>query len=191
MFWIAASIALYYLFSMRDRYEKLTRTISELLLSCKAQSKLVVQFEYFLSTIFYVMWLQVIYYKINKRSLVNLFAPCHVFMLLQAIILSTSPEISLKLTVLSLTMVTGSALALLFPDTSGLDQPLEREEYWLQHYMIQVIPIYLLTRYDFAALKLSSLESLSLSNFVILVLHWTFYEVFVFVLCFDCDLFFL
>ena len=94
--------------------------------------------------------------------------------------------------------MTGTALAMVFPDTSGLDQPMERTLYWiqvslitdslmffiyavyliiyLQHYLIQLVPFFLLIKDDFSLYHLVSFRNIMIANWITLLLHWTAYE---------------
>ena len=68
-------------------------------------------------------------------------------------------------------------LAILFPDTSGLDQWLEESSYWYQHYLILTVPIYLLCRDNFLVLKLSSYRTTIYGLWLLALSHFGFYEV--------------
>ena len=124
-----------------------------------------------------LMWLQVLFYKINKKSLVNLFQPCHLCLIFNSMVLITKPDIGCIVTILTLPLITGGIIAILFPDTTGLDQPFERLGFWIQHYLITIMPFYLMSRNNFLATKLTTLETTLLSNWLIGPLHWIFYEV--------------
>lgn len=76
-----------------------------------------------------------------------------------------------------LLMTPGTLLAMLFPDTGGLDQPLEMEAYWVQHYLVQAVPLYLLVRRDYVALRHASYLNVFLGLWVLLILHFSLYEV--------------
>jgi hypothetical protein len=176
--WLVICAALYFVCDIRGRVSALKTHVARVVgHHVKDRTVAARALDAVLAFVCFFMWLQVIYYKINKRSLVNLFAPCHIVLLSQGIILVSPPRTSVFLTVFVLCMVTGTGLAVLFPDTSGLDQPFERISYWIQHYLVQVIPFYLLARYDFAALKCMSAETLLIGNWGILLAHWIFYEV--------------
>jgi len=123
------------------------------------------------------MWLQVFYYKYNIKSLVNLLQPCHVILLLQGVALLSNEYIGSLISVLTLPFITGASLAILFPDTTGLTQPFEETSYWIQHYIILTMPIYLLLRNGYAGLKASSFSATCASSWIVVVLHWPGYEV--------------
>jgi hypothetical protein len=94
----------------------------------------------------------------------------------QGFALLSNGSTGVMLTLLSLPMVTGSGSAILFPDTSGLDQYLEEPAFWLQHYFIQSIPLYLLLRYDFLATKVIDFKTLILGNWILVFTHWVLFE---------------
>jgi hypothetical protein len=130
------------------------------------------------------MFAQIIYYKINILSMVNMIQPCHVILLLQGIALYSTGTTGVMITLCVLPALTGTLLAMLFPDTGGLDQPLEMEAYWLQHYLVQAVPLYLLVRRDYVALKNASFFNIFCGLWVLLLLHFSLYEVRRSVLCY-------
>jgi hypothetical protein len=115
-------------------------------------------------------------YKINIKSLINLLQPCHIVLMAQAYALLSNSSTGVIAGLLSLPMVTGSGSALLFPDTSGLDQYFEEPAFWLQHYFVQSIPLYLLLRYEFLATKVVDFKTLLLGNWILVFTHWILFE---------------
>ena len=109
-----------------------------------------------LAIIHFAMYAQLIYYKWNFSSLINLIQPCHVILLMEGIALFSDGPLGVMITSLILPSLSGTFLALLFPDTTGLDQPFERLFYWIQHFLIILIPVYLLQRSNGLAVKLCS-----------------------------------
>jgi hypothetical protein len=123
-----------------------------------------------------VIWLLTVYNKINKFSICYMFQPCHIVLAVQACALLTDNALGSVLSTLSLSTVIGTVLATLFPSISGLDQLYEAEMYWIQHYVIQVVPILLLLRNDGLMLKMTKLKSIIFANWCVVVLHWIFYQ---------------
>ena len=135
-------------------------------------------FEYYLSMIHFSMFLQVLYYKFNISSLINMIQPCHVILLLEGLALYMDNTLSVIISLFILPALVGALLAMLFPDTSGLDQPFEMQAYWLQHYLIQSVPIYLLLRRNSIALKYANFFTASFCGvWILLLLHFLLFEV--------------
>lgn len=134
--------------------------------------------ELYVSIICFVLFSQVVYYKYNISSLINLLQPCHMILLLQGIILYVDNIYSIMLTLFILPTLIGTLLAMLFPDTSGLDQKFEMQAYWIQHYFIQSLPIYLLLRRNSLALKYANFFTSPFCGlWILLLLHFSLYEV--------------
>jgi len=134
-------------------------------------------FELLMSAIHIGMFLQIVYYKVNILSLVNMIQPCHVILLLQGIALYSTGTTGVIISLCVLPSLTGTMLAMLFPDVGGLDQPFEMEAYWIQHYLIQAMPVYLLVRRDYVALRHASYLNIFLGLWTLLILHFSLYEV--------------
>jgi len=104
--------------------------------------------------------------------------PCHIILLLQGIILYIDNIYSIIITLFILPALIGTLLATLFPDTSGLDQSYEMQAYWIQHYLIQSLPLYLLLRRNALALKYANFFTSSFCGiWILLLLHFSLYEV--------------
>lgn len=134
-------------------------------------------FELIMATIHIGMFIQIIYYKVNILSLVNMIQPCHVILLLQGIALYSTGTTGVVISLCVLPSLTGTLLAMLFPDTGGLDQPYEMDAYWIQHYLVQAVPLYLLVRRDYVALRHASYLNVFLGLWTLLILHFSLYEV--------------
>ena len=93
------------------------------------------------------MYLHLLYFKTNSKALIIvLLQPCHVILLLEGIAVVSRSTLGVKISLFILPALIGTLLAMLFPDTSGLEQFLEEPSYWVQHYLIQAVPLYLLCR---------------------------------------------
>lgn len=175
--WMLLSVITFYAFNMKNNFKILWKSINEELKAYQP-SKIVRFFEISLAMIHFGMFLQIVYYKVNILSLVNLIQPCHVILLLQGIALYSNHAIGVILSLGILPALTGTLLAMLFPDVEGLDQPYEMEAYWLQHYLIQIVPIYLLIKSNAIALKHATLFSTAFCGlWMLTILHFSFYEV--------------
>ena len=74
-------------------------------------------FEVILSFVHVCMFFQIIYYKVNIKALVNMIQPCHVILLLQGIALYSQGLTGVLITIFILPALTGTLLAMIFPDT--------------------------------------------------------------------------
>ena len=129
------------------------------------------------SLVHFALYAQLIYYKATMSSLINLIQPCHVICLLQGFALYSQKETGVLISIFVLPSLTGCFLAMLFPDTSGLNQFLELEAYWVQHVVILLMPLYLLCRKDFLALRLATTKSVFVGLWICAFLHWSLYEI--------------
>ena len=176
LFWLIASTIFWKELNLRAEYDKLLVHAQRYYLNSSPKG-MFRSFEIVLGLVEGTIFLLVLYYKINKMSLCYLFQPCHIVLLIQSYALLADNAKSNVYSTLSLSMVTGTVLAILVPDTSGLDQPYEAEMYWVQHYIIQLVPILLLLRNDGLMLKMTTFKSIILANWIVVVMHWAFFEV--------------
>lgn len=83
-------------------------------------------------------------FKLATRQLIWLLNPCHMLSFIQLfLIVSPNTKFSTYLFRLHIYWLTGPLLALLFPVTNSLDLPMEWTIYWVQHFLLLLIPIYL------------------------------------------------
>ena len=174
--WLTLAIVAYFAYGVSKKYKSLIKNIQIDLSKTQINSTARV-FELVVGTIHFLMFAQIIYYKANILSMINMIQPCHVILLLQGIALYSTGSTGVVISLCVLPALTGTLLAMLFPDTGGLDQPFEMESYWIQHYLIQAVPLYLLIRRDFVALKNSSFFNIFCGLWILLVLHFSLYEV--------------
>lgn len=123
------------------------------------------------------MLLQVLYYKINLRSLVNLLQPCHLALLLGGIAILWKGKYGTLIAIIILPLAIGAVSALAVPATEGLDQPFEEISFFIQHYVLLVTPLYLVSRNHFLICKVFSFKCILFANWVIMVVHWWFFSV--------------
>ncbi len=133
-------------------------------------------FNKFFSVLFMVMFVQIIFYKSNDKALLFALQPCHLMLVAQSIALWDDTPTGIMLSSFLLPTLMGTLCAILFPDTSGLDQPLEATTYWVQHYFIQSFPIYLLCRSNFLALKMASTRAIIIGTWFLMAYHWPILE---------------
>lgn len=173
---VAICLIILVVFQFPKRLSELKKRIQADLLVSRS-SGLERAFEIIVGTIHILMFLQILYYKWNIFSLINMIQPCHVILLLQGIALLSTDTTGVLITSFILPALTGTLLAMLFPETGGLDQPFEMEAYWLQHYLIQSVPIYLLLRRNGLALRHTNMKSGFVGIWILAFLHFFLYEV--------------
>ena len=174
--WLVVCVVSFQVYNARSKFRALCKNI-QLDLARSSTSPLVRKFELCLAMVHFAMFIQIIYYKVNILSLVNMIQPCHVILLLEGIALYSTGTTGVVISLCILPALTGTLLAMLFPDTGGLDQPFEMEAYWLQHYLIQAVPLYLLIRRDYIAARHASFFNIFCGLWVLLLLHFSLYEV--------------
>lgn len=175
-FWLLIGALSYHFYKIGPKYNAMCKNIQLDLMKSKPHP-VARTFELLLGSVHIAMFLQIVYYKVNIMSLVNMIQPCHVILLLQGIALYSTGTTGVLISLCVLPSLTGTLLAMLFPDTGGLDQPFEMEAYWLQHYLVQVVPLYLLVRRDYVALKNFSYFPVFLGLWVLLLAHFSLFEV--------------
>lgn len=173
----ASSLIVFYFLGFYGHIKSLVSKIDAIL----KDEQLNWQYQFAIDRIFSFFYMGIvvmqIFYKINLHSLVNLLQPCHLTLFLQTAALLSSGRTGILIAILWLPMTAGSGSALLFPSTGGLDQPFEMQLFWIQHILIQVMPLYLLLRHNGAGMKLLSLKSVLLGNWLLISLHWWLFEV--------------
>lgn len=113
-----AAIVWHYNFMLSKLRDLVNRINSSLSQSHKRnQGTAARTFELILSFVHVMMFIQIIYYKVNIKALVNLIQPCHVILLLQGIALYSQGITGVLITIFMLPALTGTLLAMLFPDT--------------------------------------------------------------------------
>jgi hypothetical protein len=122
-----------------------------------------------------LLYLYVLQTKIRIHSLVNLLQPCHLSLVLNVIALCTTGPISTCISIYSLPFVVGAWSALLIPDISGLT-PLEVYLFFIQHYFLVAIPVYLLCHRNYTAYRHCSILQFINANLVIGILHFLLFE---------------
>jgi hypothetical protein len=174
--WVSLCLLAFKTFRLGDRMNDLyiTAKINQSSVKHANKSKVL---DNFLAAFHFLMYSQLIYYKWNISSLINLVQPCHLILLLEGIALASDGPLGVIITTLILPSLSGTFLAILFPDTTGLDQAYEEKSYWIQHYLIITIPVYLLQRRNGLAFKMSSYFTISFGLWILVLLHFSFFEV--------------
>lgn len=175
-FWVLMCIFTYFIFNINGTIKSLSKQI-EVGLKASPMNSLSRTFEVIVGLLHFAMFAQLIYFKLSISSLTNMIQPCHVILLLEGIALLSTSSTGVYISIFILPALTGTLLAMLFPETTGLDQYLEMEAYWLQHYLIQAMPLYLLLRRNGLALQLCSYKTVRIGIWILYLLHFSVYEV--------------
>ena len=179
-FWLLFAAAVYYAIDVPKVF-KWMHDVSTKELETQARSKAAAKgfwqmtYERVLAAVHFVLFGMLIYWKYIDRVSVLLTQPCHLIVLLQGVALLSTTSLGPLITVLQMTTLFGGLLAMIVPATAGLSA-MEVTCYWLEHVLIQVGPIYLLSRQNFVALKVCNVKSILLGVWVCLVAHWTYYD---------------
>ena len=136
------------------------------------QPSKVAALDYALALVHALLYAQLCWWKYCDSCLIVLLQPCHILLFLEGLAL-VSPQ-STAVSVLLLPALSGTALAMAVPGTSGLDAT-QTAAYWVQHVLIQAVPLYLLCRRDFAAWRQSSLGTALLGVWILQAVHWCVY----------------
>jgi len=176
LFWLTICAVSFTAYGVRAKFRALLKAIqTDLAKSTPSASART--FEVCLAMVHFSMFLQIVYYKVNILSLINMIQPCHLILLLQGIALYSRGSLGVLISLFILPALTGTLLAMVFPDTGGLDQYLELDSYWVHHYLIQAVPLYLLVRNNFLACRHASLFSLFCGLWILVLLHFSLYEI--------------
>lgn len=176
LFWLSIAAISFKVVEIPSRIHTLSNKIHAQLAMNK-QNSFSRAVDLLLGTIHFAMFAHILYFKWNILSMVNMIQPCHVILLLQGIALFSKGSTGVLITIFVLPALTGTMSAMLFPDVGGLDQFFEMESYWIQHYLIQAVPLYLLSRRNFLALKFANWFSVFMGVWILLVLHFSLFEV--------------
>ena len=175
-FWM---IICYVTFKLFDLGKKLNdvQTVAKMQMSQARYANTTRILDKLLATVHFSMYLLLIYYKWNFSSLISLIQPCHLILLFEVIALASNGLLGVMISILILPILSGTFLAILFPDTTGLEQPFEELMYWVQHYLIIVVPVYLLQRRNGLACHLCTPFTVGMGVWLLGILHFSFYEV--------------
>ena len=122
------------------------------------------------------MFAMLVIIKFNDKAMINLTQPCHLLLILQGIaLLSTGPEGSV-ITIFILPPLAGVLTAMVIPAVDGLSS-IEIINFWVQHVLLGVLPIYLLCRQQFTVSRLCSIHLFAIGLWIFAMFHFTFYEV--------------
>ena len=158
--------------------EKTIRNIREQsnkYLTMNPRNKIQRIFEYFTATAFILMFIKLLTIKIKTQAVSMLLQPCHLLLILQSSALLSNGPYGIIITLCMLSPLTGALIAIAIPTLNGLTK-IEVIIFYLQHYLLGIVPIYLLCRNNFAASKFCSFKILFIGHLMFSLLHFTFYE---------------
>ncbi|XP_037951842.1 transmembrane protein 164-like [Teleopsis dalmanni] len=84
-------------------------------------------------------------FKFASKTVIFVMNPCHVQTLIQIYLLAAKPsKVTTALFRIQMNNLNGPFLAILFPEVECRTLPLEQATYWVQHFLLYLIPIYIL-----------------------------------------------
>jgi hypothetical protein len=178
--WMVIAFVVYKRFKFRETWDTMRKSIDgDLMASSKkgeGSHPLGRAFEVVVAMIYFVLFAGIVYNKIMSNTLSYIVQPCHLVMVAQGVALLSKNSWGVMLSMCMLPFLTGTLLAMLVPDTDGMDMPFEKEIYWLEHYLIQSMPVYLLCRSNFIGLKYVGPFTVVVGIWLLIVMHFGFYE---------------
>jgi hypothetical protein len=174
--WIVLSVIVFLAVNIPDLLKTIKKRTDEVMVGYK-QPIFWKQVDFLVAAIHMGMWLQVVWYKTNLKSLINLLQPCHLSLLINtaAVLLPGLPGV--LCTMVGLPLAIGAVMALAFPATEGLDQPYEVLSFFIQHWILLVVPLYLVSRNNFVVARIFNFRCLLLANWMVMIVHWFFFVV--------------
>lgn len=172
--WIVLMVWIFYYFQFYKKLKTLQKDIES-----SNQSLIAGWFDYVLAIVAFANYIVIIIYKAKLGSLIYMLQPCHIVTLVQAIALFSNTPLGVMLSLLSLPITVGSGGAMMFPATSGLDFYLEFEMFWIQHIVIQILPLYMLMKNNSLTAHLFDMKTLMIGNWILVMTHWVVFEVIV------------
>jgi len=131
--------------------------------------------EYILAIIFFSTFIMLLCIKIKTQAVVMMMQPCHLLLIIQGLALISDGPAGILYTLFLLPPLTGALIALAIPTLNGLSN-IEIITFWLQHYFLALVPIYLLCRRNFAAARFCSSKILWIAILAFSIVHFTVYE---------------
>lgn len=176
---ICVVIGLYFFWGVGEAIRKMYNEATRLIEAYEKENKssaLVTFTNKFFAIIFFAMYLQIIYYKINDKVVLFCLQPCHLMLILQGIALWKNSPLGVLLSIFLMPTLMGTFFAIIFPGTDGLIQPFELESYWVQHAFIQVFPFYLICKNNFLVYRLIDNKAVLIGCWFLMFLHWPIFE---------------
>jgi hypothetical protein len=174
--WLSICLLTYKLFGLNKYFGQLRQRISEQLSQSTVSAPiriLELMVGYGCVGIFMMLCL----FKANSNSLCFIFQPCHVIILSQGLALICDDEYSVISQLMLIPTLSGTSLALLFPETEDLVQPFEEPLFWIEHYTLQLLPLYLLLRRNGVFLKNVSISTALCGAWLLICYHYLVIDV--------------
>ncbi len=181
--WIGACVLAFYLFSLQNHLNTLQKCIT-LQLSQTSVSPFTRIIELMIGYSCAGIFLLLCFYKLNSNSLCYIFQPCHLIILSQGLALIRDNENSVISQLLLIPTLAGTSLALFFPETEDLVQPFEEQLFWVEHYALQLLPLYLLLRRNGLFLKNVSIYTALSGAWVLMCYHYLVIDVSIMLVCY-------
>ena len=121
------------------------------------------------------MFTMLVVIKFNDKAMINLAQPCHLLLVLQGIALLSTGPVGSVISIFILPPLAGVLTALVIPAMDGLSY-IEIINFWVQHVLLGIIPLYLLCRRNFTVSRLCTLHLFSIGLWIFAMFHFTFYE---------------
>ncbi len=173
--WLIFLLAVYKAFNFRFKIFELHRAIAKdiALMPARNYGRTI---DLFLGLLTLGVYILLAFLKFESSTFVFMFQPCHMTLLIQIVALLSNDSLGVMLTICTLPYSAGTLLAILLPNTVGMTQ-LEVFTFWLEHYLAQVLPIYLLTRWNFIGLKYVNWFTIVCGIWALTLPHWILFEV--------------
>lgn len=172
--WLLIIVTSLYLLDSSKAMQQLKSGADKLLLLCAITSTQRM-LETAVALLLFAMFAMLLVIKIRDKAMINLAQPCHLLLLLQGSALLSQDSFGPTATIFMLPPVTGALGAMALPAVNGLSD-IEIINFWVQHVLLGVIPLYLLTRRGFTASRLCTSRLIAIAFTLFALMHFTFYE---------------
>ena len=177
--WVGISLMLYYALSIRSLLADFRRGALETSALRRRNHDRVPLWEksidYSVASVMAIIMVQLVYDKWADHSLIYLLQPCHLMLVIQAAALLRDDALWIQLPILTMPYLAGTLLAVFVPATSGLSKR-EVILYFIQHYLLNLVPFWLLCRRKFSSLLLCNHRVVFAGTWLFNTVQWTFYE---------------
>lgn len=171
---VAVSVTIMYMLDFRKVLSDLYRA-SEPHLAKHKSGPIQQLLEYLLAFVFFTTFVMLLMIKVKTQAVIMMMQPCHLLLIVQGVALISEGPLGILCTLFLLPPLTGALIALAIPTLNGLSN-IEIITFWLQHYFLALVPLYLLCRRNFAAAKLCTTRILWIAIIAFAIVHFTVYE---------------